>query len=248
MYQLIEVGSFSCPKPNKEINEDFLLLPTYDTESNLVFAVADGVGSSRNAHNASRCVLQRISKTLQEKNFSVEYALTKAKEEIDNLSLEGEEYQDSATTLTLVQIRKNDVIIGHIGDSRAYIKNNNKLIQVTKDHTRYQELLDEGELSVKKLQQHKERLSSVLTKALAKSAKLEFDIIKLPIDDLIQEDTIIMSLMSDGAYNHWQKRAKFSITTMNSPLAFTNSLRKRIEKNPTDDFSCITIKLKKHHL
>ncbi len=39
MYSIVEVGSFSYPKPTKEVNEDFLLLPTYDLESNIIFAI-----------------------------------------------------------------------------------------------------------------------------------------------------------------------------------------------------------------
>ena len=48
-------GVFSYPKPTKEVNEDFLLLPTYDLESNIIFAIADGVSSSSSADKASEC-------------------------------------------------------------------------------------------------------------------------------------------------------------------------------------------------
>lgn len=243
MYCIVEVGSFSYPKPTKEVNEDSLLLPTYDLESNIIFAIADGVGSSSNANKASKCAINAISRTLQTRKFSVESALNDAKTAIDELNFSDEEYSDSATTLTIVQIQEKNVVIGHIGDCRVYVKKQNKLLQLTKDHTRYQELLDEGELSVRKLHQHRERLSSILTKALTRSYKLDFDIINIPIDNLIEDGVLAMSLMSDGAYNHWQKRARFSETTMNSPSAFINSLRKRIEKEPTDDFTCLSVKI-----
>lgn len=245
MYHIVEVGSFSFPKPNKAINEDFLLLPTYDLESNIILAIADGVGSSGNANKASECAINAINNMLRQKDFSVESALRSAKSAVDNLGMVNKDFIQSATTLTIIHIKEKEVIIGHIGDCRAYVKKENKLIQLTKDHTRYQELLDKGELGVRKLQQHKERLSSVLTKALVKSVELDFDLINIPIDTLIENGYLTISLMSDGAYNHWQRRAKFSDMTMNSPLAFVNSLRKRIEKNPTDDFTCINVKVEK---
>lgn len=244
MYRVVEVGSFSSPKPSKEINEDFLLFPAYDSNSNIVFAVADGVGSLDGANKASECAINTVSKMLNEKYFSVESALHRAKEEIDNLAFEDEQFSQSATTLTLVQVGKKEVIIGHIGDCRAYTKKSNKLVQLTKDHTRYQELLDSDEHSVRKLRQHKERLSSVITKALSSQSDLDFDILTFPTGQLYDGDSIVISLMSDGAYDHWHKRARFSESTMNSPSAFVNSLRKRIEKEPTDDFSCLTVKLK----
>lgn len=245
MYHLVEVGSFSYRKPNKVINEDSLLFPTYDLDSNLIFGIADGVGSHEGASEISKCALNAISQTINKNNFSIELAMQNAKIAIDNLATQNKHYSQAATTLTLVQLSQKQIVIGHIGDCRAYVKKNNRLLQLTKDHTRYQELVDAGELSIRKLQQHKERLSSVLTKALTKASKLEFEIITIPIDELIDGEEIFLSLMSDGAYNHWQKRAKFAISTMSSPLAFTNSLRKRIEKNPTDDFSCINLKLLK---
>lgn len=243
MMYIVEVGSFSLPKPGKRINEDFLLLPTYDLEDNIVFAVADGVGSLEGADKASKCVINAIDKMLKKENFSIEAALYKAKEEIDNLTIMNSQYINSASTITLVQITKKNVVIGHIGDCRAYAKRDNKLVQLTKDHTRYQDLIDTGEHSIRKLQQHKERLSSVITRVITNSIELKFDIINIPINELIENNNLVISVMSDGAYSHWQKRPKFSDKTMNSPLSFVNSLRKRIEKAPTDDFTCINVKI-----
>ncbi|WP_299003369.1 protein phosphatase 2C domain-containing protein [uncultured Shewanella sp.] len=244
MYDEIEVGSFSHSKPGKSINEDTLLLPSYDYFSNVVFAVADGVGSTTGANQASACAINAVSQLLKEKDFSVESALYRVKSSIDKLSLNNASLSDSATTLTLVQVRRDKVIIGHIGDCRAYVKKERKLIQLTKDHTRYQEVLDFGEYTPKMLGPHKERLSSVITKALSRQVDLDFDLLKIPITEFIDGDSIVISLMSDGAYEHWHKRARFSESTMNSPAAFVNSLRKRIEKKPTDDYSCLNVKLK----
>lgn len=243
MYHVVEVGSFSFSKPNKEENEDFLLLPINDYNKNIVFAVADGVGSLNGASHASACAITAISNMLKDPSFSVQTAIYRAKEEIDSLSSFDKQYSQSATTLTLVQIGKENVIIGHIGDCRAYVKKNNKLIQLTKDHTRYQEVIDSKEYSEKMLRPHKERLSSVITKALSKEVQLDFDILTFPIEDLVEDNSIVMSLMTDGAHKHWHKRARFSYSTMNSPSAFINSLRKRIEKEPTDDFTCLNVRL-----
>lgn len=243
MYNEIEVASFSHAKPSKIINEDTLLLPTYDNSSNIVFAIADGVGSRTGANQASSCAINAISTLVQKREFSVESALHYAKSSIDELSLNDESLSSSATTLTLVQISSNKIIIGHIGDCRAYVKKDNKLVQLTKDHTRYQEVLESGEYTARILRTHKERLSSVITKALSGQVELDFDLVEIPIEECIDNSSIIISLMSDGAYDHWHKRAKFSESTMKSPAAFVNSLRKRIEKNPTDDYSCLNIKI-----
>ncbi|ELN6908178.1 protein phosphatase 2C domain-containing protein [Vibrio alginolyticus] len=242
MYRVVEVGSFSFPKPNKEINEDFLLFPTHDENSTTVFAIADGVGSSYGASNASRRVIEAVRERATSGEFNVESAIFHAKDSLEEYAHYREEHKDAATTLTIVHVRENDVIIGHIGDCRAYYKSGRKLVQLTKDHTRYQELLDTNEHSVRKLNQHKERLTSVITKALAKGVDLDFDIYRFETKELVDNDTLVLTLMSDGAYDHWHKRARFAESTMSSPAAFTNSLKKRAQKDPRDDYTCISVK------
>lgn len=244
MYRIVEVGSFSFPEPTKEHNEDALLFPIHDQNSNIIFAIADGVGSTRGAEKASECVINSIKKTATQPDFSVTKALNEAKYDLDNFLGKNEQYNNSATTLTVVHISKEKILIGHAGDCRAYLKSKNKLIQLTNDHTRYQELLDSKEHSVRKLKQHKNRLSRVITKAISIQSPLAFETYEYYIKDFFHEDSLIISLMSDGAYEHWQRRPRFSESTMCSPSAFTNSLRKRIEAQPNDDFSCLSVKLK----
>ncbi len=48
------------------------------------------------------------------------------------------------TTLTAAVIYGNSLIIGHIGDSRAYLLHHGKLIQLTRDHTLGGRLVEDG--------------------------------------------------------------------------------------------------------
>jgi serine/threonine protein phosphatase PrpC len=52
--------------------------------------------------------------------------------------------QDMGTTLTVAGALGNDLIIGHVGDSRAYLLHDDKLKQLTTDHTLAQALIDAG--------------------------------------------------------------------------------------------------------
>ena len=49
-----------------------------------------------------------------------------------------------ATTLTVAGVLGNDLVLGHIGDSRAYLLTGNRLRQLTTDHTMAQALIDAG--------------------------------------------------------------------------------------------------------
>lgn len=237
MNNIIEMSCFSSKQPEKNENEDFYLPPSYDNNFNIVFAVADGVGSSNHSILASHAAIRGIKQVLGESSFSVEGAFHAAKKEIDNLNF------STATTLTIIHIKNNEVLIGHSGDCRVYLSKNNKLNQLTTDQTRYQELLDSGEHKLRNLRNHKERLSSILINALSNTTDLNFELISLPIDELKFNGVLQIYAMSDGAYKHWDTRPKFSEKTMNSPSAFASSLRKRIEKNIIDDYTFIGVKV-----
>ncbi|MCD9491726.1 phosphatase 2C family protein [Photobacterium phosphoreum] len=241
MYKILDTGCFSYPAPNKEHTEDALLLPTYNN-NDIIFAIADGVGSSNGANQASEQAIKAVSDTLKQEFFTIQNCFDRAKSYINILS-ENKELKDTATTLTVMQVTDSNLIIGHIGDCRAYYKKDNKLIKITKDHTRYQQLLDSGEHSIQKLRSHKSRLTSVLTHALSYNADADYDMTILPLSEIIDLNKITLILMSDGAYHHWDKRPKFSNATMSSPSAFSNSLRKRIQKDASDDYTFIGVTL-----
>ncbi|WP_323859740.1 PP2C family protein-serine/threonine phosphatase [Xenorhabdus szentirmaii] len=238
MNRIVDMSCFSDAANGKAVNEDYFLPPTFDSDSNIVFAVADGVGSTEQADLASKCAIQAIQKALIEPDFSIEKAFSLAKQAIDEFDF------SVATTLTIVHIVDSKLYIGHVGDCRLYFKNKNKLVQLTKDHTKYQELLDSKEHSMRNLRNHKERLSTILTSALSNDIELNFDVTVKDIKDISDGDNVILALMSDGAYKHWELRPKFSERTMSLPSAFSASLRRRIEKDIIDDYTFLSVKLK----
>lgn len=240
MNSILDIACFSNKEPNKENNEDFYLPPTFDNEFNIVLAIADGVGTASSAKLASNLAIEAVRECLKESEFSIESAFARAKKEIDKIEI------NTATTLTIIHILSSEVIIGHLGDCRAYFKKGNKLTQITRDQTRYQDLLDSGEHKMKNLRNHKERLSSILTSALSRKTELQYDKVTLSIDDIVDGEILDLYLMSDGAYKHWHLRPKFSDKTMNSPAAFASSLKKRIEKNIDDDYTLLALKILKN--
>jgi protein phosphatase len=88
------------------------------------------------------------------------------------------------TTLTLACSLGSQMIIGHIGDSRAYLFRDGMLNQLTRDHTLVQSLVDAGAMTREQADKHPFR--HMLTRSLgAGSEQLdgEFQVITLADKD-----------------------------------------------------------------
>lgn len=68
------------------------------------------------------------------------------------------------TTLTAMLWSGSRLALAHIGDSRAYLRRDGELFQLTRDHTYVQSLLDEGHISAAEAASHPRR--SLLLRAL----------------------------------------------------------------------------------
>lgn len=97
---------------------------------------------------------------------------------------EQEQCEGMGTTLVLSLFVDNQVVIGHIGDSRAYVLRNDQLKQLTKDHSLLQEQIDSGLLTQEqaKLATYK----NFVTKALGVDpvADLEMNTFDVQVGDL----------------------------------------------------------------
>ncbi len=99
------------------------------------------------------------------------------------------------TTMTLTYSIGYDLFLAHAGDSRAYLCRDGALQQLTRDHTRVQELVDAGMLTREEAATH--RLRNVLTNVLGGGVPLtDVDLHRIA---LVAGDTVL--LCSDGLYD-----------------------------------------------
>jgi protein phosphatase len=122
--------------------------------------VADGMGGVAGGEVASRLALSNLVElivdtsdwilTLQREHdvFTVLERMTERFLEIDAI-LRKEADKDTTlqgmgTTLTVAGVLGSDLVIGHVGDSRAYLLRGDELKQLTTDHTLAQALIDAG--------------------------------------------------------------------------------------------------------
>jgi protein phosphatase len=99
------------------------------------------------------------------------------------------------TTMTLTYSIGFDLFLWHAGDSRAYLCRDGSLRQLTRDHTRVQELVDAGMMTREEAATH--RLRNVLTNVLGGGVPLtDVDVHRVL---LAAGDTVL--LCSDGLYD-----------------------------------------------
>lgn len=117
-----------------------------------VALVADGVGGAAAGEIASATAAYAVSATALARFLDVpEVVITRAAEaasaairlgvqrDLDRLGM--------ATTLTVVVCDGSRIVLGHVGDSRAYQFRDGVLQQLSTDHTYVQHLVDSGQLS-----------------------------------------------------------------------------------------------------
>jgi serine/threonine protein phosphatase PrpC len=137
---------------SRHVNQDSVVV-----DDDLRFAaIADGMGGPAGGEIASRIAVDRA----HEYFVSLQREFTKATiiEELKKAILDAniavyeaaaqsQQYCRMGTTLTLVAIIDDTVFCAWVGDTRVYVSSGGKLMRLSKDHTRAQEMLDAGVLS-----------------------------------------------------------------------------------------------------
>ncbi|QEA12992.1 Stp1/IreP family PP2C-type Ser/Thr phosphatase [Comamonas flocculans] len=90
-------------------------------------------------------------------------------------------YAGMGTTLVAGLFGDERVIIGHIGDSRAYLLRGRRLSRLTRDHTWLQEQVDKGVMTPQQAQ--RSGMRSLLTRAIGVDPRVRLEINEFPVQD-----------------------------------------------------------------
>jgi len=158
---------------------DLSQLPVEPERVALLAAVADGVGSGAKGEEASRLAVARIAEYVAQ-SMNCYYTQDPANEEAFSSALEeaamqchasllesaedDPERRGMATTLTLWLGVWPQAYLLQVGDSRCYVYREGKLIQISRDQTMAQELIDQGVLTRTKA--HNTRWAHVLSSSI----------------------------------------------------------------------------------
>ena len=182
-------------------------VPERADEVNYVMVVADGMGGHAAGEVASRLAISALVKLAldipdwifwadEDTVPEIQRRARRAVEAVGSLLIErGRQdvaLQGMGSTLTSARSCGRDLLIVHVGDSRAYLFRAGQLERLTRDHTYAQMLVDAGHLS--EGDAALSRFRHVLVNALGGSA----DQVAVDIDLLRLEDGDRLLLCTDG--------------------------------------------------
>jgi protein phosphatase len=117
---------------------------------------------------------------------------------------EDESLAHMGTTLILAVFLRGSVYIACVGDSRAYLASPDRELQLTRDHTVVQMLVDIGEVTPEDAKVHPKR--HLITRAVGAEPDIDADFI---VQDLKPDDIVL--LCSDGLYNYLEPGTLYEI-------------------------------------
>lgn len=162
--------------------------------------VCDGMGGANAGEIASKICVESIQTDFENhKPSSADYndlkkwaidALNKANLTVLNKAYENPNYHGMGTTAVLTLFSSKSICVANVGDSRAYLFQNDKLNQISEDHSLVNQWIKEGKMTVEEAKRHPQR--SVLTNVLGVMEKMIIDCFEC---DLNSE---MILLCSDG--------------------------------------------------
>lgn len=134
------------------------------------------------------------------------------------------------TTLVTGAFIHDEIVVGNIGDSRAYQLTEADLEQITEDHSFANELKLRGEITEEEAKSHNKK--NTLTRSLGVFDKVEVDFFTLN-----KEETDLLLLCSDGLTNGLGDEKIKEILSEDSSLEEKASLliKKALENGSTDN-------------
>lgn len=176
-------------------------------------AVADGIGgysggalASRLAIDAIECPLREIANSAlhhmarEPLKDAIERAVIYAIHGANGIVCDEKKHRGPAlasmgTTLAVAVFWKNLFVVGHVGDSRAYLFRDRYFKQITCDHTVLQELLSAGQFS--KAEAESLVVKDALTRAIGVDERVEPDVVSFSC-----KPNDIVLICSDGLTKH----------------------------------------------
>ncbi len=238
----------------REKNEDNVLI-----SSDLSLGVvADGMGGHSAGEIASNIAVSVLAETIRKinagklqipANFLPKLSVSERKlllaanlanAAIYSTAQSSETYRMMGTTMTGLLLENNTATAVHVGDSRLYLLRDDKIIQITTDHSLAMEHIRRGLLT--KAEADHSKIQNILTRAMGIKKNIEFDLLKFPLH---QQD--ILLLCSDGLYKGLSEDQIGALLRAGKNMPLVKLCKQLVQesnnKDGQDNISCVLVKI-----
>jgi protein phosphatase len=131
-----------------------------------LFLVSDGMGGHKGGKLASKVVVEdlpsfietRLARARSKSHRAMRRILKKSifqqSQELRREGFSESGYKEMGATIALAMIRRGRAYIANLGDSRIYRFRNNKLVQISKEHSVVSSLLESGTITETEAENH----------------------------------------------------------------------------------------------
>lgn len=169
----------------------------YASAEDRLLAVADGLGGHSGGAEASNIAVSSLLASASDQKVELQSLgamLEEANRKIIEVAGEVPELAGMGTTMTVAFIREGKALIGHVGDSRAYLVREGEARRLTSDHSLAGQLLSSGVLKAEDVSGHPGRHAVI--KCLGACDKLEPELVEVA---LMPDDVLV--LCTDGFWD-----------------------------------------------
>jgi serine/threonine protein phosphatase PrpC len=125
----------------------------------------------------------------------IEHAVQRACSKVHEEASTDPAKRGMGTTLSVLLVVGNQGFIAHVGDSRIYLSRDDRIQQVTEDHTVYNELIKRGKLTREQIEKVEQK--SAITRAVGVYERVDVDTLVI---ELIAGDVLVLA--SDGLHGY----------------------------------------------
>lgn len=180
----IKIGHCTHPGIVRDKNEDYL---GYD-ESLGLFMVADGVGGGAAGELASRLAVEtaldyarkRLGAGLDPSGI-LSASFQRANKRVREAAETEPSFSGMATTLVAWLRAGDHIYVANVGDSRCYLFREERLRQITQDHSWVQDMISMGVLAANNASSHPYK--NMITRCIGMEKALIVDVERFPIGD-----------------------------------------------------------------
>ena len=175
-----------------------------------IVVVADGMGGAPAGDLASSLAVQEVTKGLQA-GEGMEESVLRANRKILEATLGQPALSGMGSTVTALKVSLEELtyLVGHVGDSRAYLLSDERFSQISRDHTMVRDMVDAGKIPASAEREHP--LGHILNRVLGTEKTVAVDLVEGGVREgdcfLLCSDGLV-KVMEDRELERWAREAR----------------------------------------